>query len=162
MSYLKRRACTALVVLHEECVYQLWSSNIKVYSAGMLRLNCHFWITKASRMLKDLETATFVIPENDPFHINKNDVLHVYCNGSPQMNQQVKNLQCNIALTARVIMEYGVVSSNRKSSVGRVINFGFAAEYGQTTTIQVKGQHFFRSIPSKKKVEFFYSILSIG
>ena len=162
MSYLKRCVRTALVVLHEECVYQLWSSNFEVYSAGMLRLNLHSRITRAPTNLNDLETATFVIPENDPFHVDENDVLHVYRNGSPQMNRHVMNLQYNIALMARVIMEYGVVNTNRKSSIGRIINFGVAAEYGQTTTIQVKGQHFFRSIPSKEKAEFFHSILSIG
>ena len=162
MSYLKRRVRTALVVLHKERVYQLWSSNFEVYSAGMLRLNLHSRITRAPTNLNDLETATFVIPENDPFHVDENDVLHVYRNGSPQMNRHVMNLQCNIALMARVIMEYGVVDTNRKSSVGRIINFGVAAEYGETTSIQVKGQHFFQEIPSKEKAEFFHSILSIG
>jgi len=164
MSYLRRHVRTALVVSHEECVYQLWSSNFEVYSAGMLRLNRHRRITMPPTKINDLETATFVIPEKDPFHIDRNDVLHVYRNESPQMNRHVKNLQCNISLIARVIMQYGVVDSNRKSSVGRIINFGVAAEYGQTTTttIQVKGQHFFKNIPTKDKEEFFYSILSIG
>ena len=157
MSYLKRRVCTALVVLHEERVYQLWSSNFEVYSAGMLQLNRHSRITRAPRNLNDLETATFVIPEKDPFHVNINDVLHVYRNSSPQMNQHVMNLQCNIALMARVIMENGVVDKNRKSSVGRIINFDVAAEYGQTTTIQVK----VNIIPSKEKADFFHSIISI-
>ena len=36
ISYLKRHVCTALVVFHNECVYQLWSSNFEVYSAGIL------------------------------------------------------------------------------------------------------------------------------
>ena len=72
MSYLKRRVCTALVVLHKERVYQLWSSNFEVYSAGMLRLNCHSRITRAPRNLNDLEIAIFVIPEKEPFHINRN------------------------------------------------------------------------------------------
>ena len=64
-------------VFHEECVYQLWSSNFEVYSTGMLRLNRHSWITRAPRMLNDLETATLVIPEKEPVHIDKNDILHV-------------------------------------------------------------------------------------
>ena len=86
MSYLKRCVCTALIVLHEECVYQIWSSNFEVYSAGMLLLNRHSRITRSPRMLNDLETATSVIPEKDSFHIDKNDVLHVYRNGSLKMN----------------------------------------------------------------------------
>ena len=86
LPYLKRHVRTALVVFHQERVYQLWSSNFEVYSAGMLRLNIHSRITRAPTKLNDLETATFVIPEKDPFHININDVLHVYCNGSPQIN----------------------------------------------------------------------------
>ena len=74
-------------------LHQSWSSNFEVYSASMLQLNCHSRITRAPRMLNDLETATFVNPEKEQFHIDRNDILHVYRNGSPKMNRHVKNLQ---------------------------------------------------------------------
>ena len=86
MSYLKRPVRTTLIDLHEERVYQLWFSNFEVCSDGMLRLNCHYRITRSPRMINDLEIATFVIPEKYPFHIDINNVLRVYCNGSLKMN----------------------------------------------------------------------------
>ena len=58
MSYLRRHVRTALIVSHEECVYQLWSSNFELYSAGMLRLNRHSRITRPPTTVNDLETAT--------------------------------------------------------------------------------------------------------
>ena len=44
----------------------------------------------------------------------------------------------------------------------KIINFGVTAEYGQTSSIKVKGKHLFKNVPSKDKKEFFYSLLSIG
>ena len=65
-------------------------------------------------------------------------------------------------MIVRVIMKHGFTNSFRKSNVGRIINFGVAAEYGQTISVQVKGQHFLKSIPKQEKQEFFYFLLSIG
>ena len=71
LSYLNRHVCTALVVLHEEHIYQLRSSNFEVYSSGMLRLNRHYRINRPPTMINDPVTATFIIPATDPFHIDK-------------------------------------------------------------------------------------------
>ena len=158
---LQDRIETSLMVQMKGVLVKIITCPFSVYVCQGLRQCLHWRSTFPQGEQPKHQCPMLEVPlEADEF-IHPQDLFHVYRHGAPFFEPLLKTMLFDLRTVVQLTMRHGEKDFNRKGGLGRVINFGINAEYGNIQFGQTPAD-FTAEMSAAEKNSFLYSVSSIS